>query len=171
MTGVASSAAIYTMYHYVKESPDVEWCAEMRHDELKTNPYTEERARAHTQNSFFRWVGNLRDRTVSRGPARVCAWSVMTFNVRQDSRPCSFHSPFPALPASGSRRAKCQGHAHLAHLSPPHPRLLGLRPFLMDARLEGTPCTTQQRLSALACSPAAMAVPRSSLALLDTDSP
>jgi hypothetical protein len=68
MTGVASSAALYTMYHYVKESPDVEWRAEMRHDELKTNPVFEERARAHTSNSFFRWVGNLRDQTVPGGP-------------------------------------------------------------------------------------------------------
>lgn len=37
----------------------------MRQDELKTNAYTTYRAKEHVSNSFFRWVANLRDRTVS----------------------------------------------------------------------------------------------------------
>jgi hypothetical protein len=65
MTGVACSTALYTMYHFVSECPEVEYCKEMRQDELKGNPLTAQRAQVHVRNSWFRAVASWRDRTVS----------------------------------------------------------------------------------------------------------
>lgn len=39
MTGVSVSTCLYTTYHYIKDSPDFNWRAEMRQDEEATNQF------------------------------------------------------------------------------------------------------------------------------------
>lgn len=68
MTGVSCSACVYTMYHYVKESPDFAWREEMRKDEDQQNEFLKSRAHDHQKNSFFRRIAMLRDRSVPGGP-------------------------------------------------------------------------------------------------------
>lgn len=68
MTAVSSSACIYTVLHYIKNSPDFAWREEMRKDADQENPFLKDRARDSHDNSFFRKLAMLRDRSLPGGP-------------------------------------------------------------------------------------------------------
>lgn len=62
MTGVSVSAMTYTIYHYIKDSPDFAWREEMRKDEDQQNKFLYERAKQSYDNSFFRKLACLRNK-------------------------------------------------------------------------------------------------------------
>ncbi|PRW56058.1 cellulose synthase [Chlorella sorokiniana] len=68
MTAVSCSACVYTCIHYIRNSPDFAWREEMRKDEDQQNSFLKDRARDSYDNSFFRKLGMLRDRSAPGGP-------------------------------------------------------------------------------------------------------
>lgn len=69
MTGVSCSACLYTCYHYIKNSPDFAWRAEMRGDEDQQNQFLYDRARSTIENNFFRKLASSRDKEESHASA------------------------------------------------------------------------------------------------------
>ncbi|KAI3436722.1 hypothetical protein D9Q98_006137 [Chlorella vulgaris] len=67
MTAVATSAAVYSAVHFIKDSPDFNWRKDLRADEEQESEWLRERAQQN-QNSIYRKLASLRDRTVPGGP-------------------------------------------------------------------------------------------------------
>jgi hypothetical protein len=111
MTAVATSAAVYSAVHFIKDSPDFNWRKDLRADEEQESEWLRERAQQN-QNSIYRKLASLRDRTVSL--ARLLYHRAAFFlSTRLPSLPAT------AVRPAGPRRSRWtnEGHPHLAHLN------------------------------------------------------
>ena len=68
VTTVACSASVYTMTHFLRDSPDVMWNSELRQDGCAETQAAAARGEAH-KHSFFRFLGESRNRAGSFGLA------------------------------------------------------------------------------------------------------